>query len=146
MLREGRSKIPDQIHCEQARQRRAQAERLRMRKVRASQGGIAANGSRRRLQGKCNREIPPVFPARVERRGKSSPAARRRAGHANPIRSNTAPRAKRRPAGPHQVAGAARRRAAKIDRCHLQNPAYQSGRKNLAPRGASAARGLFRCG
>ena len=32
-----------------------------MRKVRASQDRITANGSRRRLQGKCNRKIPPGF-------------------------------------------------------------------------------------
>ncbi len=35
------------------------AERPRVRKVRAPQGGIAANGSRGRPQGQCNREIPP---------------------------------------------------------------------------------------
>ena len=61
-----------------------------MRKVRASQDRITANGSRRRLQGKCNREIPPgVSPVRVERRGKSSPEQGEPCCHVNPIRCNT---------------------------------------------------------
>ena|GEM_PF-3972034 len=67
-----------------------------VRKVRASQGRIPANGRPRRLEGKCNREIPPPyhrgFPrrttARVERRGKSPPECRRLHCHVNPIRSN----------------------------------------------------------
>ena len=44
-----------------------------MRKVRASQGRITDNVRRRRLPGKCNRDIPPLYGVRVERRGKSSP-------------------------------------------------------------------------
>ena len=58
-----------------------------MRKVRAPQGRMPANGRWRRLQGKCNREIPPgETPVRVERCGKSAPAAWRLCRHVNPIR------------------------------------------------------------
>ena len=58
-----------------------------MRKVRAPQGRMPANGWWRRLQGKCNREIPPCFfMVRVERCGKSAPAAWRLCRHVNPIR------------------------------------------------------------
>ena len=46
-----------QHNRDQAKRQRACEKR--MRKVRAPQSGIAANGSRRRLQGECNREIPP---------------------------------------------------------------------------------------
>ena len=57
------------------------------RKVRASKGRVPANYRRRRLQGKCNREIPPfVKKVRVKRQGKSLPAYRRRYGHVNPTR------------------------------------------------------------
>ena len=45
-----------------------------VRKVRASQGRIADNVSRRRLPGKCNRNKPPAR-VRMERRGKSSPTS-----------------------------------------------------------------------
>ena len=48
-----------------------------MRKVRAPQGRVPDNVRRRRLQGQCNRDIPPRLCAvRLERRGKSSPAGR----------------------------------------------------------------------
>ena len=48
-----------------------------MRKVRAPQGRVPDNVRRRRLQGQCNRDIPPRLCAvRLERRGKSSPAYR----------------------------------------------------------------------
>ncbi len=57
-----------------------------MRKVRAPQGRVPANGWWRRLQGECNREIPPGFPARVERCGKSAPAAWQLVRHVNPTR------------------------------------------------------------
>ena len=61
-----------------------------VRKVRASQSRIAVNGSRRRLQGECNRNIPHCFySVRVERRGKSSPRGRRLFLSVNPIRCNT---------------------------------------------------------
>ena len=47
-----------------------------VRKVRASQGRIADNVSRRRLPGKCNRNRPPALRrVRMERRGKSSPVS-----------------------------------------------------------------------
>lgn len=47
------------------------------RKVRAPQGRVPGNTRWRRLQGKCNRKIPPVARrVRMERRGKSSPAGR----------------------------------------------------------------------
>ena len=60
---------------------------LGMRKVRAPQGRMPANGWWRRLQVKCNREIPPRETAvRVERRGKSAPAAWRLCRPVNPIR------------------------------------------------------------
>ena len=49
------------------------SERNGARKVRAPRARITANGSRGRPQGKCNRDIPPHFAVRVERRGKSSP-------------------------------------------------------------------------
>ena len=45
---------------------------ITVRKVRASQGRITDNVSRRRLPGKCNRNKPPQW-VRMERRGKSSP-------------------------------------------------------------------------
>ena len=58
-----------------------------MRKVRAPQGRMPVNGWWRRLQGKCNRNIPPVIrPVRVERCGKSAPAAWQLVRHVNPIR------------------------------------------------------------
>ena len=44
-----------------------------VRKVRASQGRITDNVRRRQLPGKCNRNKPPHFAVRMERRGKSSP-------------------------------------------------------------------------
>ena len=48
---------------------------------------MPANGRWRRLQGECNREIPPgETPVRVERCGKSAPAAWRLRRHVNPIR------------------------------------------------------------
>ena len=47
---------------------------ITVRKVRASQGRIADNVSRRRLPGKCNRNKPPAR-VRMERRGKSSPTS-----------------------------------------------------------------------
>ena len=57
-----------------ARSRGMLPKGIAMRKVRASQGGITDNVRRRRLPGKCNRDIPPAFwQVRVERRGKSSP-------------------------------------------------------------------------
>ncbi len=56
------------------------------RKVRAPQGRVPANGWWRRLQGECNREIPPGFPARVERCGKSAPAAWQLVRYVNPTR------------------------------------------------------------
>ena len=58
-----------------------------------------------------------VFAARVERRGKSSPACGRPHGHANPIRSNID---RKRYAGPacfRRMAGAARQPAVEIDDC-----------------------------
>ena len=55
-----------------------------MRKVRAPQGRVPANGWWRRLQGECNREIPPICSVRVERCGKSAPAAWRLVRHVNP--------------------------------------------------------------
>jgi len=53
---------------------------------------ITGNARRRRLQEKCNRDIPPRLNggARVERRGKSSPAGWEQSGAVNSIRSNTA--------------------------------------------------------
>ncbi len=68
--------------------------------------------------------------ARVERRGKSSPAHWRLCGHVNPIRCNTEKRAAntRRPAGAvRKVAGPVRRRAGKIDCRPRQNSAYRPG-------------------
>ena len=59
-----------------------------VRKVRASQGGIPANGRPGRPEGKCNRKIPPRFAVRMERRGKSSPGCGQPHCHVNPIRSN----------------------------------------------------------
>ena len=41
------------------RSRAVMPKGLRVRKVRASQGRITDNISRRRLPGKCNRDIPP---------------------------------------------------------------------------------------
>ena len=65
----------------------------------------------------------------MERRGKSSPALRRRSGHVNPIRSNTVEDIMRAlrvlGGGVEQI----RQRSAKIDGCSRQNPAYRSGRK-----------------
>ena len=72
------------IHlCEVIRRSRASNG---MRKVRAPQGRMPANGRWRRLQGECNRDIPPHFGAvRMERRGKSSPTAWRLVRAVNPI-------------------------------------------------------------
>ena len=57
-----------------ARSRGMLPKGITMRKVRASKGRITDNVRRRRLPGKCNRDIPPAFwQVRVERRGKSSP-------------------------------------------------------------------------
>ena len=55
-----------------------QVERGQVRKVRASQGRMPDNVRRRRLQGKCNREIPPAGRlcarlVRVERQCKRLP-------------------------------------------------------------------------
>lgn len=47
---------------------------------------MPANGWWRRLQGKCNRDIPPTLSVRVERCGKSAPAAWQLVRHVNPIR------------------------------------------------------------
>ena len=75
-----------------------------VRKVRASQGRITANGRRGRPQGKCNRDIPPALQVRVERCGKSAPARRRLRGHVNPIRSNIVEKHIRRPGGFEEMA------------------------------------------
>ena len=60
---------------------------LRRGKSGLPRAGIVGNAHRRRLQSQCNRDIPPVFFiwARVERRGKSSPAGRGLSGHVNLI-------------------------------------------------------------
>ena len=101
------------------------SERCRMRKVRASQGRIVGNAHRRRLQGQCNREIPPRFGAvRVERRGKSSPTLRVTAGSCKPYPKQHRIRGRlARPLIP-RVARAPRQRGAKTDDCRPQNPAY----------------------
>ena len=107
-----------------------------VRKVRASQGRIADNVSRRRLPGKCNRNRPPALRrVRMERRGKSSPVSmvtwirckpypkQHRMGIVCPTHIPGWHAAKSR--------GAARRRAAKTDGRPRQNPAYrQSGTKH----------------
>ena len=104
-----------------------------MRKVRASQSRVAVNGSRRRLQGECNRNIPHCFySVRVERRGKSSPGCGRSHCHVNPIRSNTVTaEGGRRPVAPfgaraNGLCGLNRRATGGLDRLSSQqNPAYQ---------------------
>ena len=60
-----------------------------VRKVRALPGRIAANGRQGRPSRECNRDIPPALQVRVERRGKSSPAAGEPRGPVNLIRCNT---------------------------------------------------------
>ena len=66
------------------------------RKVRAPPSRVLGNTQEGRPYGKCHRNIPPAANlalARVKWRGKSSPAARRLAGGANPTRSKTKQRA-----------------------------------------------------
>ena len=115
-----------------------------VRKVRASQDRIAANGSRRRLQGKCNREIPPRFSAvRVERRGKSSPPVQETGRACKPYPMQRRAHESACPAVISAKGGTehVRQRHAKID-CHTrQNPAYRFARyvKSSAPLNA----GLF---
>ena len=89
-----------------------------MRKVRASQGRVPANGRWRRLQGKCNRKKPP----RATARGKDGkarqeltrvPATEARCKPhlmQDPIRSHTAARR-----ASKEIAMATRQRAAQID-------------------------------
>ena len=101
-----------------------------VRKVRASQGRIADNVSRRRLPGKCNRNRPPALRrVRMERRGKSPPVPvvtrvrckpypkQHRMGIVCPTHIPGWHTAKSR--------GAFRRRAAKTDGRPRQNPAYR---------------------
>ena len=101
-----------------------------VRKVRASQGRIADNVSRRRLPGKCNRNRPPALRrVRMERRGKSSPVSmvtwirckpypkQHRMGIVCPTHIPGWHTAKSR--------GAFRRRDAKTDGRPRQNPAYR---------------------
>ncbi len=63
------------IHEYVERSRGITPKGITVRKVRASQGRIADNVSRRRLPGKCNRNRPPraIHAVRMERRGKSPP-------------------------------------------------------------------------
>ena len=51
----------------------ASGERPQGRKVRASKGRAPDNVRRRRLQGQCNRNKPPVLQVRVERQCKRLP-------------------------------------------------------------------------
>ena len=88
---------------------------------------ITANGRRGRPQGKCNRDIPPMRAwVRVERRGKSSPLPQVTEGACKPYpeqhRSKALTSARRLWAGGIEQC---RQRAAKIDGCSRQNPAYR---------------------
>lgn len=57
---------------------------LRTRKVRTPQDRAPAKYRWRRLQGKCNRNKPPIFSARMERWSKSPPPRRQRFGLCKP--------------------------------------------------------------
>ncbi len=63
-------------------------ERAQVRKVRASQGRMPANGRRRRLPGKCNREQTasraPARKVRVKGQCKRLPAAWQQGAHCKP--------------------------------------------------------------
>ena len=100
---------------------------ISVRKVRASQGTVADNVSRRRLPGKCNRNKPPAR-VRMERRGKSSPTPMVTWVCCKPYRKQhrgrtVCPTYVRRW---HEVKlGAWWRHQAKIDGRLRQNPAYR---------------------
>ncbi len=60
----------------------ASVERPQVRKVRASQGRMPVNGRWRRLQGKCNRNVPLLgIIVRVEGQCKGLPSGWQQPGH-----------------------------------------------------------------
>ena len=122
-------------HCEQAGRLRTQRESARPRKVRAPQGGIAANGRRGRPQGKCNREIPP----RKRQGWKGGVRAHQRAGDCAAMQTlfgATPQRDTQRLPGASREGGIEPRwqHPAKIDGCPRQNSAYRPGHTEKARR------------
>ena len=117
--------------CEVNRRSRALSG---MRKVRAPQGRVPANGRWRRLQGKCNRNKPP----RVSMRGKDGKArqeltrglATRPRCKPHPVQD--AMETIRLPAACSAIARIRRQRRIWIDDRPVQNPAYGHARTFLS--------------